>query len=382
MDKLQIVNARVIVPGDILHGVTVLVREGRIAGLSSTAADPAEWKTLDAEGAYLSPGFIDLHNHGRMVADAMEGTREALQKIAAHQLSHGVTGFLITTQSAPLEPTLAVIKAAADYIDAPASDGAQPLGIYLEGPFFSGVRSGAQLADASGVDLDALTAMAETGRGHVRVVSLAPELPNAIEAIGMLAGRGVLPAAGHTDSTFEQAAQAICAGLGLATHTFNGMRPLDHREPSVVGACLTDDRVTCEIIADGIHLHPATVKLICRIKGPRNTVLVSDSVAATGIPDGDYDYAGRAVSVKEGVVRLADGTLAGSSLSLDEAVRNVRRFTGCPLHEAVEMASLTPARVLGVSAQKGSIAAGKDADMVLFDEEVSVKTTILGGVPG
>lgn len=382
MDNLVIQNANVILPGGVEQGASVCIENGVISAITPGAVNGSAYRVLDAAGCYLSPGFIDLHTHGRCLCDTMDNSRESLEIIARDLLSHGTTGFLITTQSAPLERTLEVIKTAVAYIKNPAPDGAAPLGIYMEGPYFAAEKKGAQeLDNADTVNLDGLRAMLDAGEGYVRVAALAPELPGAIEAIRMITSRGAAASAGHTNSSYDEAMTAIEAGISLSTHTFNAMRPISHREPSVVGACLTDNRVICEAIADGIHLHPAVLKLLYMTKGAEGVALISDSIAAAGIPDGEYDYGGRGFTVGGGVIRLKDGTIAGSMLNLNSAVRNAVKFTGCPLHEAVNMAALTPAGVIGMGKNRGSIEVGKAADLVLFNDGFEIQTVIIGGRP-
>jgi len=394
MEIIKIVNAKVILPEGVRTDVSVLVGDGKILSVTQSAPD-GDGKILsvthdapdgdglielDAAGNYLSPGFIDIHNHGRLYADVMDNSRESLSRIAKDLLSHGVTGFLITTQSAPHEHTLDVIRTSAEYIRDPDPDGAQPLGIYLEGPYFSESKKGAQqIPQYGGVDLRELEELIGAGEGLIRVVALAPELPNATQAIRMLTERGIVASAAHTIADYETAVGAIDAGVSLLTHTFNAMNPLGHREPGVPGACLTDRRVTCEAIVDGLHLHPATVKLIHIVKGSEGIVLISDSVAAAGIPDGVYDYMGMKVTVHKGAVRMPDGTLVGSTISLDTAVRNMSAFTGCSVSEAVTMAAFNPAHLLGFGVEKGAIEAGKDADLIIFDENVNIRSVIAGG---
>ncbi len=380
MESLCITGADIVTPKAVLRGGTVRVENGVITEISDTRTGGGDDTVVDAAGKILVPGLIDLHNHGRMVADAMDATRASLAVIAKNQLRHGVTGFLITTRAAPLDRTLRVIENAVAYIRDPEPDGATPLGLYLEGPFFADAKKGAQrFEDRGTVDLGALDRMLDAGDGLIRVVSLAPELTGAAEAIRRIIAAGAVAAAGHTDCDYENALTAIEAGIRLGTHTFNAMRPLTHRDPSILGACLTDRRVFCEAIVDGIHLHPATVALLLKMKGPDRMILVSDSVAAAGIPAGTYEYGGRKVVVKDGAVRLEDGTLAGSTLSLDAALRNVMRFTGCSLRGAVRMAAATPAALIGCGAHKGSVAVGMDADFALLDIKRQVSSVFLGG---
>jgi len=379
MERLLIKNAKIITREGVLTGKSVLVADGIIEAVIPETDETGVCYEIDAAGCYLSPGFIDLHTHGRQTADAMDGTRESLSGISKDLLRHGVTGFLITTQAAPTEKILSVIRTAVEYIKKPEPDGSAPLGIYVESPYLSPAKKGAQVLTGSGeIKLDEIKAILDAGEGYIRVFTLAPELNNAAEAVRLIADRGAVPAAAHTDSGYDAAMTAINAGLKLATHTFNAMRPINHKEPGVVGACLTDRRVVCEAIADGHHLHPSIVRLIYAAKGPDGMALVSDSVAAAGIPDGQYEFDGRRFIIKDGAVRLEDGTLAGSMLSLDAAVGNAIKFTGCQINEAIKMASLTPARVIGIAGKKGSIEVGKDADLIIFDEKIGVKSAITG----
>jgi len=380
MENLIIRNAKAVLPNGIQSGVSVRIINGVIAAVEPDGMDDCGHAVLDAAGLYLTPGFIDLHTHGRCFADAMDANRDSLARIAKDLLCHGVTGFLITTQAASLAHTRKAIEAAVRYIHDPDPDGAVPLGIYLEGPFLSGAKKGAQqLENADSIDLAALCGLLDAGDGHIRVVALAPELPGALSAIERIIAYNAVAAAAHTNCRYNEATAAIDAGITLATHCFNAMRPLDHREPSVLGACLTDARVTCEAIVDGVHLHPAIVKILYLTKDIDRLALISDSVAAAGVPDGEYEYAGRKFTVDGGAIRLPDGTLAGSALSLDAAVRNMMAFTGCPLYKAVATASFTPARVIGIGGQRGSIEAGKAADLLLLDDNIRIRSVFVGG---
>jgi N-acetylglucosamine-6-phosphate deacetylase len=239
-----------------------------------------------------------------------------------------------------------------------------------------GAHDPALLRPVNSKELDLLL---ELGGGWVQAASLSPELPGALAAIRRLRSAGVVVAAAHSDALYEEAINGINAGVTLSTHTFNGMRTLSHHEPGIVGAVLTDDRVICEVIADGIHLAPAILKLIFRVKGPDRVALISDSVDLNGLPEGRYEVERRSVTVSDGAIRLDDGRLAGSCLSLNTAVRNMTRFTEAGLCQAVRMASLVPARAIGIEGTKGSIAVGKDADLILFDGDINIKEAFIGG---
>jgi N-acetylglucosamine-6-phosphate deacetylase len=255
------------------------------------------------------------------------------------------------------------------------------LGIYSEGNFFSQEKRGAHNPAwlKSSIEAEDMDAVLNAAGSALKVLALSPELAGAAEAIQRLAKAGIAVSAAHTNAAYAQAMAGINAGITLATHTFNGMRSLHHQEPGILGAVLNDSRVSCELIADGIHLHPSILSLVYKLKGPDNIILISDSVAPNGLPEGVYEAEGRKVTLSGGAIRLEDGRLAGSCLSLDGAVRNMVKLGGISLPEAVQMASRNPARILGLESQKGSIEPGKDADLVLFDDEIWVQGVFIGG---
>jgi len=374
-------NVKIILKDQILLDNRLLVQDGKISAITKENVDVADCMVIDGRGLYLSPGFIDVHNHGNSGFDMMDATINALEVIASFHMKTGVTGFLATTMTASYDATIRAIENAIKYSTAADSPASQMLGMYLEGPYFSIKKKGAQSEKyITGIHLDELKNYVRRGKGLVRIVALAPELERSKEAITYLVENGITVSAGHSYATYAEAMAGIENGISEATHMFNGMRSFDHREPGISGACLLDDRVTCEMICDGIHLHPAAMQIIMKMKGNEKVVLISDSIKANGMPDGVYDYMGTKVSIKNNEVRLPDGTLAGSTLSLDRAVRNLVKMTGIDLPTAVRMASLNPARQIGLSETKGSIEIGKDADIILFDENINVKRTIIKGV--
>ncbi|MDR1898921.1 MAG: N-acetylglucosamine-6-phosphate deacetylase [Treponema sp.] len=390
MNRLIIRNARIVTENAIVEG-DLLAEEGRIAAIAyppacppaCPPAAPGGAEEVDAGGLFLGPGFIDLHNHGRLGANVMDGRESSLETIARGQLSHGVTGFLAGTSSAVWERNLAAVRAAAGWSAGERQDMARCLGLYLEGNYFSMEKRGAHnpkyLRPLSAEEMGTLL---EAGGGAVKVVCLSPELPGAAAVIRFLREQGVVVSAAHSNAVYEEALAGINAGITQSTHTFNGMRGLSQHEPGIVGAVLTDDRVICEAIADGIHLAPAILRMMLKLKGPDRIALISDSVELNGLDEGQYQFEGHTITVTGGAIRLEDGRLAGSCLSLDIAVRNMVRLAGASLPEAVRMASLVPARVLGLQDTKGSIAVGKDADLVLFDGELNVKEVFLGAKRG
>ena len=392
-------NCNLVLPASIVPG-SVLVNDGIIKAITIAenmpAPFPAGWsqnnpEIIDCEGNYLAPGFIDIHNHGRQGCDAMDGTAASMETIARDQADHGVTGFLAGTSSIPWEKSLEAIRFLANYCkeetkrqDLPETGcnpvkGARCLGIYSEGSFFSMEKRGAHHPEYLKTELtkDDLYVLADTAGEALKVIALSPELPGAEEWIRFFRDRGVVVAAAHSNAAYEDTISAVDAGITLATHTFNGMRSLSHQEPGILGAVLDDKRVCCELIADFVHLAPVILSLVYKLKGPDRIILISDSVIAGGLPDGRYEKNGYTVIVKEGVIRMEDGRLSGSSLSLDRAVRNMANIAG--LCHAVRAASLNPARILGLDSQKGSIEPGKDADLVIFDENVKIKNVFFAG---
>jgi N-acetylglucosamine-6-phosphate deacetylase len=373
----------------------VLVRGSKIAEIGPTRdmlrRNPDS--IIDARGAFVAPGFIDIHIHGSAGSDTMDATSSALARMAEFVSSHGVTGFLPTVMSSPIEQMLAATRAAAQAartdinphgecdVRNPSRRGAQVLGVNIEGPFLNAAFKGAQPEQGIVSPNPAiLHRILEVGGGHVRVMTIAPEMPGAVDIVKALASQGVLASVGHSGASYDDVKNAIEAGLRHVTHTYNGMRGLHHREPGVVGAALVHGELTCEIIADGIHVHPAAVKLVARAKGPGGTVLMTDAMRASGLPDGHYELGGQHVIVTCGAARLDTGVLAGSTLTMDNAVRNMVKFAGIPVHAAISMASSTPARLIGLAGRKGRIEPEMDADIVLLDAEtLQVRATLVMG---
>ena len=374
-------NIKIIQKNQIIYDNQLLIQDGKIAAITKENLPVDDCLLIDGEGLYLSPGFIDIHDHGNSGCDAMDATIDALETISRFHMKNGVTGFLATTMTASYDAIIRAIENAVEYSAMVDTLGSQMLGLYLEGPYFSIKKKGAQSEKyITDIHLDELKSYVDCGKGLVKIVALAPELEKSQKAITFLVDNGITVSAGHSYATYEQMMNGIENGISEATHMFNGMRSFDHREPCIVGACLLDDRVTCEMICDGIHLHPAAMQIIIKMKGDEKVALISDSIRANGIPDGVYDYQGSKVTVKNNEVRLPDGTLAGSTLSLNHAVRNLVKMTGIDLPTAVRMASLNPARQIGLSETKGSIEIGKDADIIIFDEDINIKRTFIKGI--
>lgn len=386
--KILIKNAHIITPYDILYNHDLVTAEGKICHMRASGefSDRDFDEIIDAEKNYLAPGFIDIHTHAISGYDTMDSSLEALDAMASFYLLNGVTGFLSTTMTSAAEDIERAIKNVASYISLQRGKSqvldrtgsrAQLLGIYLEGPYFSPSKKGSQSAEyLKNPDLDELKKFIELSEGTIKVVALAPELPGALEAISFLRNLGIIVSAGHTDATFDAAVNAFDYGVTQVTHIFNGMRAFAHREPGISGAALVDERVYCEMICDGIHLHPAAMKLVLKAKGKDKILLISDSMMAAGLSDGEYTLGGQKVIVKGPEARLADGTLAGSTLTLNKAIYNMVHMVGVSLPDAVRMATLNPARAIGLDRTKGSIEIGKDADLVLFDQNLNILKVI------
>lgn len=368
MEKLVIKGAQVLVD-DAFIEADVAIENGKIAGIGRDLQGDAMYVS-----GYLVPGFIDEHIHGIYGNDTMYGA-QAVKGMAQRLVQHGVTGFLPTTMTAGIEATNAALNGVAQAMQDNA-DGACIIGAHMEGPFLGEKYKGAQDARAnllpSAENFERLTA----GCGDiVRLITIAPELDGAQEFVRYAVSRGIAVSAGHTDASYECMEQAVRWGVTQVTHLFNGMNPLHHRNPGVPCAALTLDGLSAQIIADGIHLHPATVRLAVR---NANALLITDALQAADMPDGVYDLGGQDVTVKDGVARIAAGNLAGSTLTMERAVSNVMKFAGITLAQAVQMASTRVADSLGLS-DRGRIRSGLRADLCLLDEDLSVSGTFVGG---
>jgi N-acetylglucosamine-6-phosphate deacetylase len=374
-DRSSAVTALAVVGGD----VDVHVDGDRVVAVGAGLGPPIGAAVVDAAGCTVVAGFVDLQCNGAGGVD-LTSEPERLWEVAALLPRYGVTAWLPTIVTAPPDATQRALAALADRPSAPAGKPvAEPIGLHLEGPFLAPSRRGAHdphhLADPLADGARAATWSREAG---VAMVTLAPELPGALDLAEALLGRGVVVAAGHTDATASQAAGAADRGVTVVTHLFNAMAPLHHRAPGLAGAALTDPRWRCGVIADGLHLDPAVVALAWSALGER-LVLVTDAVAALGAPPGPVPLAGAMPEATGHGVRLADGTLAGSDLSMDRAVRNLAAFSGCSLTEAAAAASAAPASVLGL-AERGQLAPGALADVVVLSPGGEVVATIVRGV--
>lgn len=333
---------------------------------------------------HLIPGMIDLHIHGVAGKDVMDTADDAsaLPTMCKQLPTEGTTAFLATTTTAPVDTIAQVLHAISNYIlGAPTpKSGAEVLGINLEGPFLSSAKCGAQQRNLIiPPELKLFQEWQTIARDLIKIVTIAPEALHALELIGYLKAHNVIASLGHSNATYEQTLPAIKAGISHATHLFNAMRTIYHRDPGNVIALLLADHITVELITDGIHLHPAILQLVLKTKKLEDIILITDAMRAKGMPDGEYELGGQAVIVKDGTAKLKDGTLAGSILKMDQAFRNILRFTNCSFHDAIKMTAENPAKKLNIFDRKGSIAIDKDADLVVLNENYQVMCTLCRG---
>jgi N-acetylglucosamine-6-phosphate deacetylase len=366
----------------LLDHPILVIENGLIASISTRAANdlPGDTHSLDFPGATLAPAFFDVHIHGAKGHDVMEATPEALDAMSSFLASRGTGSFLATTVTAPLDTTLQSLSRLAKLLARPPVAGhAQPIGVHLEGPFLSHAKRGVQPEEhLLAPDIATFDRLFEAAEGRVRLMTLAPELPGAVELTAHATSRGVRVSLGHSNATAAETRAAISAGAVNATHTFNAMRPLDHREPGILGTALTCDTIYAEMICDGIHTAPEMVKLWWRAKGPERAILVTDAMSATGMPDGEYQLGGFAVQVANGRA-MARGVLAGSVLTLDRALTNFMEFTGAPLEQALRLLTVNPALMTGLGDQAGSVAVGLPASLVALDKAGKLVGSIVNG---
>jgi len=380
-DRCILSGMKTLIDHQWLSNQAVVIEEGKIKGIITDDMIPNHMPAAHyqfAEDSYLVPGFIDLHIHGVKGSDVMDAEPGAFSIISKALAAEGVTGFLATTMTADDQAIEAVLKCMPEAMQ--SEDGAAILGVHLEGPFIAKEKTGAQCREkVRQPDLALIKKWQRLSGNAVKLVTLAPELPGALDFIRAVHSMGILVSAGHTNATYEETELAIQAGCSQATHLFNAMRAIHQREPGAASALLLSGDVTAELIVDGIHLHPAIVDLAYRIKGKEKLMLVTDAIRAKCMGDGQYDLGGQQVKVKQAVAMLADGTLAGSVLTMHQAIKNIVLFTQCELADAIYMASTNPARKLGIDTQKGSIAVGKDADIVILGAGLEVDFTMRGG---
>ena len=377
--------ARALTPSTEINNVGILIREDVIEAIGPRGglSLPAGAREIRATGKTAIPGFVDVHIHGAGGHDVMEGSREAMAAVTKTVAGHGTTAFVATTVTASPEDTLRSVAGISKYITEQhqANDPrAEVLGIHFEGPFISAVRRGVHpLEWVKLPSAELLEKFLQAAAGNAQILTIAPELTGAIPCIDAARKAGLVVALGHTDATYEQARAGIAHGARHAVHVYNAMRPFSHRDTGVIGAVLTSPEVTAELIADGVHVDEAAMKLLLQAKGASGVILVSDGISATGMPDGKYMLGTFEVTVSGGVCRNAEGKLAGSTLTLDRALRNIVGL-GASLPDAVRMLTLNPASLLGIEFKKGSLRVGADADILLLDEGLHVADVWARGV--
>jgi N-acetylglucosamine-6-phosphate deacetylase len=387
MTTTAIYAGRILTPHEELTDCVVLTEGGKITGLGprDEVRIPEGAEHYAAGDKIVVPGFVDIHVHGAGGHDVMEGNARALDRITTTLARHGTTSIVATTVTAPVEDTCHSLQGIARYVRAHENPEGSPrlaaeiLGIHLEGPFISKARRGVHPTDAiARPSAEVLDKFRKAADGLVRILTIAPELPGALELIQFAVGDGLVVALGHTDADYDQTRAAIRAGARHVVHFYNAMRPFSHRDPGIIGAVLTDQEVTAEVIADGVHVAGAAIQVLIGTKGFDTVLLASDSTAATGMTNGNYRLGTFEVTLKNGVCLNAEGKLAGSAVTLDRALQFIVAL-GVPLLEAVRMATILPARRIGLAGKKGIIAIGADADLVVLTPDLQVAGVMTRG---
>ena len=374
MSDILIKRGLIITPDGIMNA-DLLIENGKIADIKRRARS-SHAKVIDASGMYVSPGFIDTHVNGGGGREFMECDEEAFKTILDFHLQHGTTGMLPTAVTAPLEQ----MRKFLELVNYFQSVHPAVLGAHLNGPFVSPRMAGAM--DSRYIHSPSVQTFYDLVKGlehTVKIVTLAPEEPGARELISAIAAIGAIPSLGHSNATYDETLRAVDWGVRHFTHFFNAMRGFHHREPGAVGAAWDMEGITLELIADGRHVHEAAIRLLVKLKGPDNVLLVTDATKAAGLTDGKYSLGSTPIIVKNGVARTESGIFAGSTLTMEKALANFQRFTRLDLAAAIRTVSLNPARLLGVEDVKGSIEVGKDADIVIFDSNFRIFYTLLQG---
>jgi N-acetylglucosamine-6-phosphate deacetylase len=386
MQPMVIHADRLFTPFDEITDAVVVVRGSKIAALGKKGQveTPRGVRATEFGGKIIVPGFVDVHIHGAGGRDVMDGTADALDTVARTVATHGTTSLVATTVTASEKETCLSVAGIADYIlegrqQSPRDLSAEILGIHFEGPFISPARRGVHPTKwIAAPSIEALGELLKKARGTAQIITLAPELPEALELIASARQAGLVISLGHTDATYDEASAAIEAGATHAAHVYNAMRPFSHRETGVLGAVLTSPKVSAELIADRIHVDDAAMRMLVAMKTSERVILVSDGMSATGMPDGKYQLGLFEVKVAKGVARNAEGKLAGSTLTLDRALRNMVAL-GVPFVDALRMVTANPARQIGLEARKGILAVGADADLVLLNNQLEVSGVMTRG---
>ncbi len=379
MTRKAIVNGTVFTPSVRIKSGVVVISDTVIqaVGPQGEVEIPREAEIFDASGMSVAPGFMDVHMHGVLGKDTMG---VGLSDVIPAMPAYGVTSFMATTLTYPRADVLEALDTISEILSSPPA-GAQCLGIHLEGPHLSPRRPGmATAAWVYPLSAQDFLDFQKAADGRIKMITFAPEEAGAMETIPVLLAGGVVPVIGHSDATFEQVAEAVKLGLNHATHTYNAMRPLQHREPGVVGAIMHFDQIYAELIADGVHVHPAAMDILIRAKGLDKVVLISDSAPFAGLPEGEYEWEHKPVFVRNGRCELADGTLAGAHATIGVGVRNLVNLVGLPLEKALIPATRSAANSVGMT-RKGRLEPGCDADIVILDGDIRPAATFVGGNP-
>ena len=372
---MLIKNCKIIYKDEIELG-SVLIENNKISKINPSKVN--DDVVIDGGGLYLSPGFIDIHIHGAGGFDTMDGTYEAINNISKTIMNHGTTSFLPTTMTCSDSDIRKAVEAITEAINR-GTDGAEVLGAHLEGPFISSEMIGAQNPKyIQAPSIDSFKKLVGENKNTIISITLAPEVPGALELIEYLDKEGIIASIGHSKATYENAIKGIACGITHSTHLFNAMTGFHHREAGVVGAVFNSD-ITTEVICDGIHISYPSLKIAFNQKTTDKVILITDAMMACGMAEGTYSLGGQEVFVKDNAARLENGALAGSILTLDKAVKNLHQNTSYELHEIIKMATYNPAKFCNVHHKKGLIKEGYAADLILFDENINVKKVMVGG---
>ncbi|MEH7252833.1 N-acetylglucosamine-6-phosphate deacetylase [Neobacillus niacini] len=385
MSLLLMVHGKAILENKVAESIYIFIENGKIKELGPIHAVPTYLSNLEKIDIPVNksvvPGFIDVHIHGAAGADTMDATIDALETIAKALPAEGTTSFLATTITQKHENIEKALENAAGYLNSYNTSGkADILGVHLEGPFINGKHAGAQPREyIINPDIELFKKWQSLAEGSIKLVTVAPELENGTNFVSYLNENGVIASIGHSDAIYEEIEKAVNAGAKQVTHLFNAMRGIHHREPGVAGSALVFKELMVELIADGIHVRPEMMKLVINAKGTEGMILITDAMRAKCLKNGTYDLGGQDVAVADGKALLADGTLAGSILKMNDSLKNITEAADLSLLEAVQMASVNPAKQLNVFDRKGSISLGKDADITILNDEYQVEMTFCRG---
>lgn len=378
MNRLIIKNGQVITPENVLKNTTIIVENGRIKQIGGNFSFSPSDHVIDAADQMIAPGFIDLHIQGAGGADILDATPEAVRTIAKTCARYGVTGFLATTKCFPQADNTHLTIAAE--FEGNLSGSAELLGIHIEGPFISPKRLGMiQIDNVSSPSMDFLRELNELCREKLRMMTIAPEIEGNRELIENLVRMDIIPSFGHSDASYDETVKGFEYGIRHVTHLYNAMRSIHHRDPGPVPAIFDKDNVIAQVICDGAHIHPSVIRFTLNELGGKRFVLITDGMNALGLPDGTYRYDALEFSSIDGIARYHDGRLMGTATSMNILIKRCIEFTNFPLSTVINAASLIPAQVLGIDKRKGSLEIGKDADIVILNEDFSVWKTIIAG---